>query len=407
MDQGRASWLGTFERTSFAALAVLFPLFCMWQLHWDLFAPFGGINGDDWTTYHLYARDLVRNGWAMPSVPVPYAFPAGFLYVYLIGGSYILFGEYPNVIHVIQSLMLVVSVILFYKGFTHGVADRTKVVVLWLLAAFAFLDVQRYYVISYMPENLAIFECAVMFYTAARFFYQGKNSALLLLAAAMAALVLTRPMVILAVVGVMAVLVGYRTLARRPSWRMLAAALAVYLLVASFMGARNYASGGQFIFFPRVEAKSMSIPGYGQWVYQTLGNIPSEAMVGPTAVITAILVAARDRPAEVVGDIWRKILFIVGFPNVYDSGMRPRPHWTLMWVAYGAGLFLLRRRWDAYTLFGHVFVLAMAGTLVMLVGLNNYGFRYVLPTIFSAFGGAVPILDRLLTRSARVQPEHV
>jgi hypothetical protein len=351
---------------------------------------------DDYDAYHYWAVDIVEHGLAMRLAPVPYALPAGFLYIYFVALCYKVFGILPPVVFIVQSAMLGGSVVLLFLAFRDEPGRPAKYLLLLGLAAFAFLDVGRQYALQLFSENLLIFELAGFFYLTQRGFVGGRSWARILALAVLGAIPLTRPNAVLFVPGaLMWLIVNRRGVG---FWRDLASGLVAFAVVFSLMALRNHAAGGQwtaFPPFPRNAVGGLDVPGYGGPLGTVVAAGQAQDWRGTRTLVELALRAWWRDPLEVAREYGRRILFTGGFLPLVQPEFRYRPHWMIMWAVFvGALAWRLARGVELGPMVELllIWLVTFLGPVVATTQIANYGFRYVVPGVLPAVAGAVVLL---------------
>jgi len=353
--------------------------------------------GDDWTFYHLSAVNIIEEGLWMPSVSGSYTFPAGFLYNYFIALCYLVFGVDPSYVFLVQSVMLGSTVVLLFLAFRRKLRPRTQFALLAALTIFALLDVQRHYVVRLLSENLFIFESALFFYLLFLGYLDGRRWARILAMGLLGAMLLTRPNALVFMLPLLILLIITRHGRGRLGYLDFLAGLLLLMVVVSFMGLRNHAVTGKWIFFPPAKWAAFYIPGYGgapEVASRLLG--PNAVQEGLYPLMKMMGIAFAKEPGVMSVAYAKRVLFSAGFLPVLYPDYQYRPHWLLMWVAYIAVI--------AFRLAGgrpisfqektlHLYVFTMLALVVGFAHIGNYGFRFLIPIVLPAVAGAVPLID--------------
>ena len=322
---------------------------------------------DDWTMYHQRALDVVQNGLTMPIFPGAYTVPAGFLYIYFLALVYWLGGNH-QVVYLLQSAMLGGTVCMFFFAFRRGLGPRAGWLLLVLLALFALLDVQRNYAVKLLSENLFLFELGLFFWMAMLGFSGGKSwqrvAALFLLGP----LYLTRPN-FLPFVLLLLPLAAWRFYLRGDfPWRELLLGLALGFGTVNLMGLRNYLISGHWALISPLswaQAVDSHLPTPWYWL---------------------------EHPLEVSESLARRAAFAFGYLPALKPEFSPRPHWMLMWAAYGVFVsvkLIRRRRFGLGEDFLNLYVFSMLVPIVLVAFLHGYGYRFLAPVTLPAVAGAV------------------
>lgn len=379
----------------------LFFLLGLAQTWSNLGEPFKFHPGDDWTFYHRNATNILEEGLWMHYVSGPYTLghhPAGFLYNYFIALCYWVFGAHPSYVYLVQSAMLGSTVVLLFLAFRRKLRPRTQLVLLAALTVFAFLDVQRYYVIRLLSENLFIFESALFFYLLFLGYLDRRRWAQIAALGLLGVMLLTRPNILIFVPPLLAWLIITRHGRGRGKYLDFVAGLLLLMVVGSFIGLRNHAVTGKWIFFPPAKWAAFYIPGYGP------APTAAKRLLGPNAVREGLYplmkmmgIAFTKDPGVMSVAYVKRILFSVGFLPILRPEYRYRPHWLLMWVAYIA-VIAFRLAGDRPINFRektlHLYVVTLLSLEVgVSTNLGNYGFRSLFPIVLPAVAGAVPLID--------------
>src|SRR6185436_2589668 len=117
----------------------------------------------------------------------------GFFYNYFVAFCFTIFGTNPSNVYLIQSILLGLSVAFTYFIFRDLLKPLTGWIFLFLLIAFAFLDVYKYYNFKLLSENFAIFTITLFFFFFKKLLISKTYMLQFLLGLFLGASVLTRP----------------------------------------------------------------------------------------------------------------------------------------------------------------------------------------------------------------------
>src|SRR3954462_1945110 len=132
-------------------------------------------SGDDWWSYHRYAVSVLDGGMSVPAVQGSYTRPGGFGYVYFVAAVYAFFGVRSQVVYVIQTFLLALSVLGFVYAFRRRLTPFYLLVYGLLVILFFYLDHFRFYTFRLLSENLLIFLLAPLFIAFERLLFSGSR----------------------------------------------------------------------------------------------------------------------------------------------------------------------------------------------------------------------------------------
>ncbi len=351
-----------------AALLVALFLGCgWWQIQQGVLPPSTWHPQDDWTMYHQRALDILRHGLSMPVFPGPYTVPAGFGYIYFLAFIYWLGGGFVCV-YLLQSAMLGGAVAMFYFAFRCGLGALGGWLLLILLTLFALLDLQHNYAIKLLSENLFVFELALFCWLAMAGYGGGRGWQRVASLVLLGTLYLTRPNC-LPFLLLLAPLLAWRFYFKGglPWWELLLG-LALGFGVVNLMGLRNYVASGHWALISPLtwaQAVDSHMPTPWYWL---------------------------EHPGEVAASLARRAAFAWGYLPALKPEFRPRPHWMLMWTAYGGFVIIKLVQRRAFSLgerLLNLYVFSMLAPIVLVAFLHGYGYRFLAPVTLPAVAGAL------------------
>lgn len=336
-----------------AALASAIPLVFLavalirvWPFADDV--PFDGPQGDDWYFYKTLAASIVQGGLTMPGIESYVLVPHGFLYNYFVAAVFAVCGINTAYVYVAQAFLVGAACSLLWMAVRRQVTPSGGLLTLALTGIVVYLDFVRGLAFRLLSESL--FVCLLAACLAALKSADDRRSrrraagagALLGLA------VLSRTSAVVAALGILA---GYSAAALRTRRdRLPLAALLVFgfTVAMSLLPLREYAATGR----PNLDL----ITNAGDWVR------PPEGLAAM---------------ADYYG---RRVLFMLGVPELVYPDYRPRPHWLLIWLGaagYLRALVRLRRRPDTVEQAVLLFLPLYLGPVLLVAGIENYGGRMV------------------------------
>ena len=310
---------------------------------------------DDWCMYINTALDIKHNGLLISEAKGDYDYPNGFFYSYFIGLCFVIFGENPIPVYILQSCLLGITVAIVFWTYRDKMKLKTSIYFIITLFVFALLDVNKYYSFRFLSENLVIFTIALFFYCFIKGIENKKTGLLLSSALFLGLSILTRPN--LFPVGVIIFMaICFWTYKGKIKFSNLFWFLILLFSSVSLLALRNKLVSGNFTFFP----------------------------VNSFAFFKAFFF----NPDAMLEHIFKKFLFCVGYLPAIVPEFNWRPHWTLMWIIYFAYLFFRfkeKRKFEIWESVSHIFIFTYFGILVFVIDMNLltvYGFRYIIPANF-------------------------
>jgi len=329
------------------------------------------LGSDDWNYYAKYALEIKNGGLLIPSLTSQYEYPGGFFYSYFVAFCFFVFGDNLVPVYIIQSILLGLSLILIFVSFRDKMSPVIRLLFLLSLTAFALADVSKYYSVSLLSENLAVFSIALFVWFLKKGIETRKTvfqaGAILFLIIS----ILTRPNLMPFGVLFIVLMLTY-FLTGTPKQISKAAIFTIVFLVGfSLIAFRNYLVCGQLVFLP-----STGVSDAIDQVHQLSFSL-----------------------------IIKKILFMVGFQPVLEPRYQFRPHWMLMWLGYLVYLFLRRKellKSGPFEIMIHLFILVYCGLSIAFVTVDSYGFRAFIPVNLVILPFTFMALDSL--RKHRAEP---
>jgi 4-amino-4-deoxy-L-arabinose transferase-like glycosyltransferase len=337
--------------------------------------------GDDWFVYHVNALSVLNDGLTMPVVDGVYRRPAGFGYVYFIAAVYAIAGVKSEAVYLVQGLLLIVTIAAMYAVVRSRFSALGGLVFVLTLTVFLYVDAYRALTFRLLSEN-ALFPLlpALLF-----FIIKGEATTKLRYLAVGGAVCglcfLARPNLVLLGPAAAAVVLYFKS-SRPLAWRTRAAAtvLAAFTVVASLLPLRNYFVTGQ----PSVA----SVTNRSDWSGQ---NLFRESK-GPLS----------QRVGRHIARLGARAAYLVGIPQFLRPAFRIRPHWLVMWGAFGWYLYTVVRRTPQ---FWEVLVLALAvsyfAPIVEYGAIASYGIRMIAPGVLLILVLAAKGLDEASLKGAR------
>lgn len=367
-------------------------------------APPNFLPGDDWAVYHNHAQDILAHGLALPMVRGVYTLPAGFLYNYFVALVYAVAGPRPEVVYLVQSLLLGMTVWLLHRAFAPGLSRRAGLALLAGLVLFALADVQRHYTMRLLSENLVLPLVGLFF----RLLLCGRPWGPVWAMAALGAVALTRPNTVIFIPPLLAWLLLTRQGRGLVAPRRLAWGLLLFALVFSAMGLRNHAVTGRWTLLTPSVWQMFEVPGYGLGLKQAPGHEqrPAEQQ-GALSVLGLVAKAFAERPLATAEAYARRLLYGFGFLPLVEPSYQYRPHWMLAWALYLAGLahaLVRRRALGAAQVALALYVWPLLAMVVGVAWVANYGFRFLVPIVLPMLAGAAWALDELRPPAGRGRP---
>jgi len=337
--------------------------------------------GDDWLTFDRFAKSILHDGVLLPAAPGNYARPGGILYSFFVAAIYRVSGENPSFVYVAQGLLLGCAAVAMGWAFRRYHTDRSALIVLVLLAVYAYLDVSRWYTKKLLSENLLI-ALIPWFYLVLIGAWEERSRIRMVLAGCLLGLcVLARPNVLLAGPAIAIVILLFLRNRRKEAVALTGLFLAGFVLAQTPLFARNViVTGGE------ISAGTFS-PAFAFTRDWLPGN--QRSIAGP---------AETRRPPA-----WRRYLD----RSLYSAGITEYGivwRWVIMNLMVLALIVLSvkQRRiefWEAALL---AFAVAYLLPIVPLGGIRTYGVRMILPAIPTllvlAFRGLVRAWEEIAGR---------
>lgn len=366
--------------------------------------------GDDWGTYARYAVDIKQNGLLMPSLPMAYRSPSGFLYSYFIALCLVIFGEKSIPIFIIQHVMLGLSVALIYWTFRNKMRDFTALLFLFALFVFALKDVYKNYAPLLLSENLALFTMSLFFFCFVKGFE--KNNLLMQVTAAilLGLSILTRPNIVVFGAVLIPIVAAYYFKKGKVGFRNFLIFMCVLVLSSSFLLIRNYILVKKLYFLPTYMSSLTDIKQF-HIIPPSVDLTRVDANVFYTKLhfsrdLVDYIEYAWQQPGIFFWYYFKKILFCLGYLPILTSAYALRLRWVIMWIGYAVYWFLRIRSREKYELWEvalHLYIFCYYGTLIMTTAIHNYGFRMLLPAIPFVLVFPFLALDRLYDLSVPLQ----
>jgi hypothetical protein len=329
---------------------------------------------DDWNRYARHAIDIKQHGLLIVNVDGPYLIPAGFLYNYFVAGVFLLFGDYPAVVYIIQSMLLGISVAMTYFLFREKLKPKTGYVLLTLLILFAFLDIYKNYTFRLFSENLAIFTITLFFFLLKKTLNTISWRWQFLVGLTLGASVLIRPN-LLPFSLVFILIFHLPKIIRKEHFTRSIAFLIGFVVILMMLPLRNYLAAGNLTLMP-VDGTFMD------YMHR----------INP--------ISFTENPIEYLSVYFEKILYCFGDIPILNPDFHIRPHWFLMWAGFFYYLIhLIRFPRQRDSLMGAfiLYVFAFYLTLILIAQISVYGHRMFIPGIFIVLGVSVVGYERALT----------
>jgi hypothetical protein len=315
---------------------------------------------DDWMVYHEFAKNVIEEGLTIPGLARDYERPLGFGYVYFVALMYTIFGVNSEAVYVVQGFLLLAFVGAMYLIFRKEFSYWAGLVFLCSVAVFMWIDVYRYLTFRLLSENFLIPLLPLLLFFVLRGRRTGSLAAFAIAGVACGLCVLARPNVAFFAPGILATI--WLAIPERPrAWRVRACALfaATTAALVLLLPLRNYAVTGN------LTAGRVARPS----------GTPLADDLTPNASLTEV---AR----EVAVTAAKRGAYVIGIPQFIAPEYRTRPHWLLMWAAFG--VYLLHLRWRSPA-FWEVLVLALCVCyfvpLFAVAYISNYGTRMLAPGV--------------------------
>lgn len=305
-------------------------------------------SGDDWWSYHRYAVSVLNGGMSMPAVQGPYTRPGGFGYVYFVAAVYALAGVRSQVVYLVQTILLALSVFGFVHAFRRRLAPFYLLSYGLLVIVFVYLDHFRFYTFRLLSENLLIFLLAPLFIACERLLASGSRLAAAATGLLAGACFLVRP----------------NTLLLAPAWAL--------LLLYRRRDKRAIVNGAIVI------AGLLLMAGLLLWRDHAVTS----------AFDLHVLTTRQDwlHPSS-IGDAFpfygRRILYVLGYLHALIPEFGFFWYWYAAWgaVLLLVGWCLRKRQADELDLAALVFLAAYYGPLIAVADITNYGIRMLTPAM--------------------------
>ena len=278
-------------------------------------------SNDDWWSYHHYAVSVLHGGMSMPAVQGPYTRPGGFGYVYFVAAVYAVFGVRSQVVYVIQTFLLALSVLGFVYAFRRWLTPFYLLVYGLLVIVFVYLDHFRFYTFRLLSENLLIFLLAPLFIAFERLLSNGSRLAAVATGFLAGACFLVRPNTLF-LAPAWALLLLYRKRDKRTIING-AILIAGVILMGSLILLRDYAATATSALrvittrqdWMHPSSLSDAFPFYGRRILYVLGNL--HALIPEFGSLRYWYAA------------WAGVLLLVGCAfDIARSTISTWPHWS-------------------------------------------------------------------------------
>jgi len=326
---------------------------------------------DDWCMYINTALDIKRNGLLISSAKGDYDYPNGFFYNYFVAFCFLIFGENPVPVYILQSCLLGITIAIVFWTYRDKMNPKTSILFIVMLFIFALLDVNKYYTFRFLSENLVLFTLAMFFYCFIKGIENKKYGLLISSALFLGLSVLTRPNLFpIAILILLAIC--FWSIKGKIKFTSALFFLLILFSSISLLAFRNKLVSGNWTFFP-----VNSFTFFKEFFFH---------------------------PDNMLVHMFKKFLFCVGYLPAIVATFHWRVHWTIMWILYFTYLFLRfkeKRKFEIWESVSHLFIFAYLGSLVFVIDINLltvYGFRYVLPLNFMVLVFAFLELERILAR---------
>ncbi|MBX7052267.1 MAG: glycosyltransferase family 39 protein [Flavobacteriales bacterium] len=326
---------------------------------------------DDWNRYARHAIDIKQHGLLIQEVDGPYIIPAGFLYNYFVAGIFMIFGDYPAVVYVIQSILLGLSVSIIHRVFHPMLRPRTSWALFIALILFAFLDIYKSYTFRLLSENLAIFMVSLFFLFTKKMLEIQSLKWKILSSLTLAISVLVRPNIL---PFALAFFVWLFITRKRTGvlFKSQLAMMITFILILLLLPLRNYLTADHFTMMP-VDGSFLD------YMQRINGH------------------SIFNDPYEYFMVYIRRIAYCMGYIPALNAEFNIRPHWFLMW--FGVILLAIRfirargeRDMMVFILFAFVTIFYI--TLILIGQIHIYGHRMFIPAIPIVLGLAAIGYDK-------------
>jgi len=329
------------------------------------------LNGplDDWKMYAQTALDIHSNGLSIPSVHGDYDFPNGFLYNYFLAVCFSIFGTNTVPIYIIQSCFVGLSIFVSYRTFREHMRPLTRMLFLFVFFLFGLLDMNKYYSFRFLSENLIILLLALFFYQTKKAIETESWLNFLNSGMFLGLGIMTRPN-LFPIALLMIVIITFYTIKKKINLSNYSILLTSFVICSSILALRNLSVTGNMTFFP-----------VNSFTFFKL------YFIHPDLIIT---------------NIFHKLLFTVGYLSSIDPAFQWRPHWTFLWITYFVYLIFKFRRKEELKIWEklmHLFIFSYAAMMIFVIDTNLigcYGFRYILPLVFTVLPFSFLSAERVL-----------
>lgn len=316
--------------------------------------------GNDWLYYEMAARHIV----AGDVLGGPFAtYASAFLYPYFIAVLHLVFGPHIWPVYFGQYLALALACVAYGMLARTLWSDREGLGVLLTTCILGVLDTARWYMVTFLPENLAILVVPAVFLAVHPYLGRPSVARGALVGLLLGVMALTR-FNLLPFVGIAAVYL----LALRPprpgagQGRRFAPGLAMVLCFVVV-----------FALFPLRE-HSVS----GAWTL-----VPSGAPMTYATQKGSLLEQLRTSwLAPIRNIVLPNAAFILGYPKFAYPLYAIRPHWFVLWMAYVAWIWSRRhQRPPPMIWLLHLYVVIYLGVMLPNAYIWSYGYRYLVPLV--------------------------
>lgn len=332
--------------------------------------------GDDWLGYEAIARRILQGEILGGTGRLGYS---SFAYPYYLAALHALFGERIWPLYFAQHVLFGVACVLFGRLgqalWGAGLAALATATILGIL------DVGRWYLVRFLGENLGLLMLPLLFLAVTRY-CRAPNVGRGVVAGAM---------------------VGFAVLTR---FNLLPFAV---VTVASIP-----------LWLPREEADGRPTPAAVAFVVSAMAAfflfpLHQYLSSGVWAVVpTGAALTYMDQPGSIIERFHERwwspvtavvvpnVAFILGYPKLVIPYYTIRPHWLLLWLAYGSWIWQHRRQRPRGVLWIlHAYVLTYLAVMLPNAYISGYGYRYLLLLVFVLAVFFVPTVRELSAAFAR------
>lgn len=332
------------------------------------------LNGplDDWKMYAQTALDIKNNGLGITSQAGDYDYPNGFFYNYFLAFCFFIFGENTTPVYILQSCTLGLVIWIVYNTYKNRMLPKTGIVFISIFFVLALLDMNLHYSFRFLSENIVILSLSLFFYFLKNAFDKKKNLYFILSALSLGLSLMTRPN-LLPIVIVIGLVMSIFLFQKKMSGRNYLFFISVLIASSSLIALRNVFVTGQLTFFPVNSFAFFKIYFF--------------------------------HPDLILTNIAHKFMFCLGYLSFINPAFQWRIHWTMIWIIYLLYLITKIRRkekteeWEKII---HLLILLYTGMLIFIIDTNLigcYGFRYVIPAIFSVLPYSILFLEKFFIRN--------